>query len=80
MTIEEARKIIESNITAYTLANPEATKFVEALYMAIRSLEAWQKVREEIASYKDDKLIHAERNEMIDIVLEIICKHISGKE
>ena len=33
------------------------------------------KICAEIASYKDDKLIHAERNEMIDIVLEIIDKY-----
>ena len=35
-------------------------------------------IKAEIAEYKDDKVIHAERNEMIDIVLEIIDKHISG--
>ena len=32
-------------------------------------------IRREIAEYKDDKVIHAERNEMIDIVLDIIDKH-----
>ena len=38
------------------------------------------KIRAEIASYKDDKLIHAERNEMIDIVLEIIDKYLKEVE
>ena len=33
-------------------------------------------IKQEIAEYKDDKIIHAERNEMIDIALEIIDKHI----
>lgn len=33
------------------------------------------KIRAEIAEYKDDKIIHAEINEMIDIVLEIIDKY-----
>ena len=33
------------------------------------------KIRAEIAEYKDDKVIHAERNEMIDIVLDIIDKY-----
>ena len=33
------------------------------------------KIRAEIAEYKDDKIIHAEQNEMIDIVLEIIDKY-----
>ena len=32
-------------------------------------------IREEIAEYKDDKVIHAERNEMVDIVLEIIDRY-----
>ena len=36
-------------------------------------------IKAEIEEYKDDKAIHAERNEMIDIVLEIIDRHI-GKE
>lgn len=34
-----------------------------------------ERIRDEIAEYKDDKVIHAERNEMIDIVLEIIDKY-----
>ena len=33
-------------------------------------------IKAEIKEYKDDKVIHAERNEMVDIVLEIIDKHI----
>ena len=37
-----------------------------------------EQIMAEIAEYKDDKVIHAERNEMIDIVLDIIDKHISG--
>ena len=56
------------------MTNEEAIKELEedkALYMP-----DWQKIREEIASYKDDKLIHAERNEIVDIVLEIIDRHL----
>ena len=33
------------------------------------------KIRAEIAEYKDDKIIHAERNEMVEIVLDIIDKY-----
>lgn len=33
------------------------------------------KIRAEITEYKDDKVIHAEQNEMIDIVFEIIDKY-----
>lgn len=42
--------------------------------------EVLQEIRQEIASYKDDKLIHAERNEMIDIVLDIIDKYRAESE
>ena len=38
--------------------------------------EAVRNIRNEITEYKDDLIIHAERNEMIDIVLEIIDKHM----
>ena len=37
--------------------------------------EVLDKIRAEIEEYKDDKIIHAERNEMIDIMLEIIDKY-----
>ena len=43
-----------------------------------RLQNAIDKIRAEIAEYKDDKIIHAERNEMIDIVLEIIDKHLEN--
>ena len=38
------------------------------------------KIRAEIAEYKDDKIIHAEQNEMIDIVLDIIDKYKAESE
>ena len=37
-------------------------------------------IRAEIAEYKDDKIIHAERNEMIDITLDIIDKYKGESE
>ena len=40
-----------------------------------RLLDVINNIRAEISEYKDDKVIHAERNEMIDIVLEIIDKY-----
>ena len=43
-------------------------------------IEVLEDIKAEISKYKDDKVIHAERNEMIDIVLDIINKHIGGKE
>ena len=38
------------------------------------------KIRAEISEYKDDMIIHAERNEMIDIVLGIIDKYTGVRE
>ena len=37
-------------------------------------------IKTDILSYKDDKIIHAETNEMIDIVLEIIDEHCGGED
>lgn len=51
---------------------------IESLKSAIRALEQenmLDKIRDEIAEYKDDKAIHDERNEIIDIVLDIIDKY-----
>lgn len=36
---------------------------------------ALDEIRAEILEYKDDKIIHAEQNEMIDIIVEIIDKY-----
>lgn len=42
---------------------------------AIKNGTPLNEIRAEIAKYKDDKIIHLERNEMIDMVLEIIDKY-----
>ena len=36
-------------------------------------------IKAEITTYKDDKIIHFESNCMIDIVLDIIDKHMRGE-
>lgn len=46
----------------------------------MNAYKAMPKIREEIAEYKDDKIIHAERNEMIDIVLDIIDRYRAESE
>ena len=43
-------------------------------------LKVIEDIRAEIAEYKDDKIIHAEQNEMIDIMLEIIDKYKAESE
>ena len=79
MTDRQARKLIYAVIEANkNRFNDDA---LEALEMGRTALEqptvdVLEQIRAEIAEYKDDKIIHAERNEMIDIVLEIIDKYM----
>lgn len=44
------------------------------------SVDVLDQIRAEMAEYKDDKIIHAERNEMIDRALEIIDKYKTESE
>lgn len=44
------------------------------------TVDVLDKIRAEIAEYKDDKVIHYEQNEMIDIVLDIIDKYREGEQ
>ena len=48
---------------------------IEDIKDSIREGTPLDDLRAEISEFKDDKIIHAERNEMIDIVLEIIDKY-----
>ena len=59
---------------------PLDSEYIEAFGMAIEALSAIEDIKAEIAEYKDDKIIHLERNEMVDNALEIIDRHIGGKE
>lgn len=45
-----------------------------------KEIDVLNKIRAEISEFKDDKIIHAERNEMIDIVLEILDKYKAESE
>ena len=45
-----------------------------------QEISLFDKIKSEIAEYKDDKVIHDERNEMIDIVLDIIDKYRERSE
>ena len=50
-------------------------KDCDRLCKALDNENVLDQIRAEITEYKDDQIIHAERNEMIDIVLEIIDKY-----
>ena len=53
MTIEEAIKIIDSAMTSYGEDAIDYDEVFEAKDMAIRSLEAWEKIDDDIASLQD---------------------------
>ena len=56
--------------------NDQTLKDIDRAFKALEERdELLDKIKAEISEYKDDKVIHAERNEMIDIVLEIIDKY-----
>ena len=59
---------------------PNADEQKQAIKMAKDALNAIDEIRAEIVEYKDDKIIHAERNEMIDIVLDIVDKYRAESE
>lgn len=61
------RELRNTSINDVSLAD-----YVKENYVPMSVIED---IKQEIVAYKDDKVIHAERNEMIDIMLEIINKH-----
>ena len=71
----------ESEIEVYAKHDAEVIKeTVESMWGKPPYTEVLDKIRAEIAEYKDDKIIHDERTEMIDIVLEIIDKYRAESE
>lgn len=72
------RVIIDIPEEDYILATKEDFSAIyngNHIAKAIKNGTSLDDIKAEIAEYKDDKVIHAERNEMIDIMLEIIDKH-----
>lgn len=80
MTREEAIYILDNLKPTNTKSSFDAYVVGKAITMAINALSAIEDIKAEIAEYKDDKIIHLERNEMVDHVLEIIDRHFNGKE
>ena len=83
MTIEKAIEY-NKNLRMYMKISDKTQpcKFLEgnyvALDMAIKSLEVWEKVREEIVNMKDNPLFGMVSKETLhEIALEIIDKHLS---
>jgi len=74
MTVAEAIKLMKKSPTQCLEAS-EAEKFCEAYDMAIRSLEAWDRVVEEIVKLHDND--EAYWNGVYDC-LKIINEHLKG--
>lgn len=55
-------------------------KDCDRLCKALDNENVLDQIIAKITEYKDDQIIHAERNEMIDIVLDIIDKYREGSE
>ena len=75
MTIQGARielinMLNDKNLPLYY--EPSLKKVIETIE---QEYDVLNKIRAEITEYKNDKVIHLERNEMIDIVIDIIDKY-----
>ena len=70
MTVEEAKQIIKDRPSFAYMSYTDRIQFSEALDVAVRSLEAWDKLRKEIASDGQSD-INAK------YVLNLIDKHLS---
>ena len=77
MTREEEIKL---KIEYQLYKNNNGLQMADDDEVALRLFKDIKDIRSEIAWHKDDKIIHLERNEMVDTALEIIDRHISGKE
>lgn len=77
---EKIKLIIEMPKWEYEQACKIADSYFYAIQVkAIQNGIPLDDVKAEITTYKDNKTIHAERNEMIDIVLDIIDKYVRGE-
>lgn len=81
MTVEEASKILKMSDQAIWLKGLEKEQ-KEAEEIAIRSLEAWEKVREEIKSLSNSFYFSMEfdLSKGLDMALESISKHLKEVE
>lgn len=73
MTYKELGEKVAEQALDYYLINGKTMR--EWINILSDNMSVLEQIRAEIAEYKDDKVIHAEQNEMIDIVLEILDKY-----
>ena len=75
MTIEETIGRIQDHKIIHKMNEPRAVHISEALDMAIRSLEAWEKVKAEIQKYQDPTKKECQFDSALNLCLKIIDKH-----
>lgn len=75
-TIEEATKLLKMSEQAIWLKGLEKEQ-KEAIDMAIKSLEAWEKVKEEIKYHADNIRYTDAYRDGFEVSLKIIDKHLS---
>lgn len=71
-------RVIDADYVTEKLNEINGTAELDKAFEVVENaptVDVLDKIRAEIAEYKDDKVIHAERNEMIDIVLGILDKY-----
>ena len=78
--IELVIKIPEEIYKASQIVDVKYEDVVQIPLEIIANGTPLDEIRAEIAEYKDDMIIHAESNEMIDIVLDIIDKYKAESE
>ena len=67
-------RLVEADEVKKALRN-RISENIDECINNVPTVDVLDKIRAEISEYKDNKIIHAERNELIDIVLDIIDKY-----
>ena len=80
MTTQEAIEILK--IDSLSDTEKEADKFCRAYNMAIRSLESWEKVKEEAKAFKEKEHTYdyGGFDRAFDGIMDIIDKHLKEVE
>lgn len=87
MTIDESKTVLTTHrehwerlLSEGICDASEGRETIDALTMAIASLEAWEAVRQEINDLFSKPACYMPNYDAYEMLLEIIDKHTSGKE
>lgn len=82
MTIDEAKEIVQTQLDSL-IDNPDVTldpKYIQAELIAIASLEAWDKIKQEINDLFSKPAYYMPNYDAYKMLLDIIDKHIKEVE